>query len=296
MTVLTLPDVASQTTRLTSTLTWVGMEGIALPVQLGTRSVTAKLDAGVSLDDAEARGIHMSRLYLALAPLEDASLTLSKVKEILDAFLTSQEGLSQHAYLNVEGELPLKREALISPLAGWKSYPFTLRCQLTPEGFQAELGLTVGYSSTCPCSAALARQSIQQAFEEDFAEIPLTQSAVSAWLGSEEGILATPHSQRSVVECTLRLAENDNAELPIERLIDRIEQSLGTALQTAVKRIDEQAFALANGQNLMFCEDAARRVDKALRQAPGVAGFQLKVVHSESLHAHDAVAHSDWGW
>ncbi|MGP9766090.1 GTP cyclohydrolase FolE2 [Halomonas sp. AOP13-D3-9] len=298
MTVLTLPDVASQTTRLTSTLTWVGMEGIALPVQLGTRSVTAKLDAGVSLDDAEARGIHMSRLYLALAPLEDASLTLPKVKEILDAFLTSQEGLSQHAYLNVEGELPLKREALISPLAGWKSYPFTLRCQLTPEGFQAELGLTVGYSSTCPCSAALARQSIQQAFEEDFAEIPLTQSAVSAWLGSEEGILATPHSQRSSVECSLRLAEGENDELPIaawlESSIDRIEKALGTALQTAVKRIDEQAFALANGQNLMFCEDAARRVDKALRQAPGVAGFQLKVVHAESLHAHDAVARSEW--
>ncbi|MBT2774835.1 GTP cyclohydrolase I FolE2 [Halomonas sp. ISL-60] len=298
MTVLTLPDVASQTTRLTSTLTWVGMEGIALPVQLGTRSVTAKLDAGVSLDDSEARGIHMSRLYLALAPLEDAPLTLPTVKDILSTFLTSQEGLSQQAYLTVEGELPLKRQALISPLAGWKSYPFSLRGQLTPAGFQVELGLTVGYSSTCPCSAALVRQSIQQAFEEDFSEIPLTQSAVSAWLGSEEGILATPHSQRSFVECSLRLAEGENEELPIadwlEEAVDRIEKALGTALQTAVKRIDEQAFALANGQNLMFCEDAARRVDKALRQAPGVAGFQLKVVHAESLHAHNAVARSEW--
>ncbi|TMU18139.1 GTP cyclohydrolase I FolE2 [Halomonas sp. ATBC28] len=300
MTVLSLPDIASQTTRLTSTLNWVGMEGITLPVQLGTRSVTAKLDAGVSLDEAKARGIHMSRLYLALAPLEEAPLTLSTVKEILRAFLTSQEGLSKQAHLNVEGELPLKREALISPLAGWKSYPFTLRCQLTPDGFQAELGLTVGYSSTCPCSAALARQLIQQAFEEDFSEIPLTKSAVAAWLGSEEGILATPHSQRSFVECSLRLAKGENDELPIadwlESSIDRIEAALGTALQTAVKRIDEQAFALANGQNLMFCEDAARRVDKALRQAPEVTGFQLKVVHAESLHAHNAVACSEWNW
>ncbi|MDR5886006.1 GTP cyclohydrolase FolE2 [Vreelandella janggokensis] len=298
MTVLTLPDIASQTTRLPSTLTWVGMEGIALPAQLGTRIVIVKLDAGVSLDDSEARGIHMSRLYLALSPLEDAPLTLPAVKDILSAFLTSQEGLSQHAYLNVEGELPLKRQALISPLAGWKSYPFSLCCQLTPDGFQAELGVTVGYSSTCPCSAALARQSIQQAFKEDFSEIPLTQSAVLAWLGSEEGILATPHSQRSFVECSLRLAEGENDELPIadwlEGTIDRIETALGTALQTAVKRIDEQAFALANGQNLMFCEDAARRVDKALRQAPGVSGFQLKVVHAESLHAHNAVARSEW--
>lgn len=296
MTVLTLPDVARQTTRLTSTLTWVGMEGIALPIRLGASDVNAKVAAGVSLEDPEARGIHMSRLYLALQSLEKAPLTLPVIKEVLKSFIARQEGLSQHAYLTVEGELPLKREALISPLAGWKSYPFSLRCQLTPAGFQAELGLTVGYSSTCPCSAALARQLIQQAFEEDFSEIPLTKSAVAAWLGSEEGILATPHSQRSFVECRLRLTEDDNAELPIERSIDRIEQTLGTALQTAVKRIDEQAFALANGQNLMFCEDAARRLDKTLRQMPDVSAFQLKVVHAESLHAHDAVARSEWNW
>tara|TARA_R110000751_G_scaffold147954_1_gene252630 strand:- start:663 stop:1052 length:390 start_codon:yes stop_codon:yes gene_type:complete len=123
MTVLTLPDVASQTARSPAALSWVGMEGIALPIQLGSRSLTAKLNAGVSLDDSEVRGIHMSRLYLALAPFEEGSLTIPAVKDVLNAFLTSQDGLSQHAYLSIEGELPLKRQALISPLAGWKSYP-----------------------------------------------------------------------------------------------------------------------------------------------------------------------------
>ena len=101
MTVLTLPDVASQTARSPAALTWVGMEGIALPILLGSRSVTAKLNAGVSLDDADARGIHMSRLYLALAPLEEAPLTLPAVKDVLNAFLTSQEGLSQNASLSL---------------------------------------------------------------------------------------------------------------------------------------------------------------------------------------------------
>nr|WP_295708926.1 GTP cyclohydrolase FolE2 [uncultured Halomonas sp.] len=300
MTVFTLPDVASQTTRSPGALTWVGMEGIALPIRLGSRSVTVKINAGVSLENADARGIHMSRLYLALETLEEKALTLPAVNAVLNRFLASHEGLSQNAYLTFKGELPLKREALISPLAGWKSYPFSLRCHLTPSGFQADIDLEVGYSSTCPCSAALARQLIQQAFDEDFAEIQLTKAAVSAWLGSEEGILATPHSQRSFVYCTLRLAEEDDNTLQLDefvaRSIDRIEKTLGTALQTAVKRIDEQAFALANGQNLMFCEDAARRLDRALRKAPGVAAFKLKVVHAESLHAHDAVALSEWNW
>ncbi len=65
-------------------------------------------------------------------------------------------------------------------------------------------------------------------------------------------------------------------------------------MQTAVKRADEQAFALANGQNLMFCEDAARRLHRALVPREEVSGFEVRVVHAESLHAHDAVAVSRW--
>ena len=62
MTVFTLPDVASQTTRSPGALTWVGMEGIALPSRLGSRSVTVKINAGVSLENPDARGIHMSQI------------------------------------------------------------------------------------------------------------------------------------------------------------------------------------------------------------------------------------------
>ena len=71
-------------------------------------------------------------------------------------------------------------------------------------------------------------------------------------------------------------------------LVDEIEQALGTPVQTAVKRADEQAFAALNGQNLMFVEDAARRI----QSAPGLAGLQPQVFvrHIESLHPHDAVA------
>ena len=94
----------------------------------------------------------------------------------------------------------LKRPALVSPLAGWKCYPFTIEAYRDDSGLRLALQVEVGYSSTCPCSAAL-----------------------------------------------------------------------GTTLQTAVKRADEQAFALANGQNLMFCEDAARRLHAALLDEPAAA-------------------------
>ena len=170
-----------------------------------------------------------------------------------------------------------------------------LNTRLDATGFHVELQLTLGYSSTCPCSAALARQLIQQRFIDDFAGKSLDHADILAWLGSSEGILATPHSQRSEARLQLRL-DPTLQELPLLHWLDSAEAALGTALQTAVKRADEQAFALANGQNLMFCEDAARRLHRALRTQNGLLGFALEVVHAESLHAHDAVAQGSWNW
>ena len=292
----TLPDIAMQiSTQTQPALDFVGMQQIALPVQLAGTPLACRVDAGVSLDDASARGIHMSRLYLALQDLEQQPLTLPAVQQVLRQFLDSHAGLAQRAYLNLRGELLLKRPALISPLAGWKAYPVALNTRLDATGFHVELQLTLGYSSTCPCSAALARQLIQQRFIDDFAGKSLDQADILAWLGSSEGILATPHSQRSEARLQLRL-DPTLQELPLLHWLDSAEAALGTALQTAVKRADEQAFALANGQNLMFCEDAARRLHRALRAQNGLLGFALEVVHAESLHAHDAVAQGSWNW
>ena len=272
MNALTLPDVASQNTLQALPLNWVGMCGIALPVFINGQKNTATADAGVSLDDGEARGIHMSRLYLALEVLDSQPLNPPLLKEILQQFLDSHDDLSICAYLRLHTQVMLKRPALVSPLSGWKSYPVCIDASLKNGMFHVELNVEVNYSSTCPCSAALARQLIQQQFIGDFANRALLHADVLSWLGSSEGIVATPHSQRSTAH--LKVALNvDTEELPINLMIDTAESALGTAVQTAVKRADEQAFALANGQNLMFCEDAARRLNGALKNSPGCEEF-----------------------
>jgi GTP cyclohydrolase I len=293
MNALTLPDIAAQVARQALPLDWVGMRGIALPVFIEGQRLAAKADAGVSLDDGEARGIHMSRLYLALERLEQQNLTPALLHQVLQHFLDSHEGLATNAYLNIHTDLLLRRPALVSPLAGWKTYPVTIAATLKNTVFHVELKIEVAYSSTCPCSAALARQLIQQQFVDDFANKPLQHAEVLAWLGSTQGIVATPHSQRSTAQLHLHLDEFVDG-LPLTSTINDAEAALGTAVQTAVKRADEQAFALANGQNLMFCEDAARRLNLALRRSPGIREFHLCVIHAESLHAHDAVAESHW--
>jgi GTP cyclohydrolase I len=45
-----------------------------------------------------------------------------------------------------------------------------------------------------------------------------------------------------------------------------------------------------NGENLMFCEDAARRIQAALAQDEHITDFWIRATHQESLHPHDAVA------
>ena len=295
MNALTLPDVAAQSSQQAIALEWVGMCGIASPVLIDGQRLSAKIDAGVNLVDATARGIHMSRLYLALDQLETENLTPALLKQLLQCFLDSHEGLSNKAYVRIHSDVLLKRPALVSPLAGWKSYPVSVEASLKNGMFHVELKILVSYSSTCPCSAALARQLIQQQFIDDFANTSLQHADVLAWLGSSKGIVATPHSQRSAAHLTIRL-EHQFPQLPLETIINNAEGALGTAVQTAVKRADEQAFALANGQNLMFCEDAARRLNTVLQKTSGVEAFKLKVVHAESLHSHDAVAESFWNW
>lgn len=82
--------------------------------------------------------------------------------------------------------------------------------------------------------------------------------------------------------------------MALRELIDTAENALGTPVQTAVKRADEQAFARLNGQNLMYVEDAVRRLHQAL--ARRFEAFNVRVTHRESLHAHDAVAQVSQGW
>lgn len=293
-----LPDIADGHAAAdhAGALDWVGMDAIDVPLMLREADgrvlqVPARAWAAVDLAAPQARGIHMSRLYLALErSLADEVLSPRLLHGLLRDFLDSHQALSTRAQLRIAYDHLLRRRALVSDAAGWRRYPVTVTATLERGHFLLELALELVYSSTCPCSAALARQLIQAQFAADFpAHLPLARESVIDWLGSEQGIVATPHSQRSRLQLRARLLPSFQ-EFPIVHLVDLLEGALATPVQTAVRREDEQAFARLNGANLMFCEDAARRVRTALLAEPRIADFWARAVHQESLHAHDAVA------
>ena len=292
----TLPDIASETRPdQAGALAGVGMERIEMPVLLAgpdgiAQRTSARVDAFVNLARDDRRGIHMSRLYLHLdRHLSAEPLTPASLRRCLRDFLESHAELSDRAWLRMRFDHFVRRPALASTNSGWRSYPVELHALLEGQRFEVELTLDVQYSSTCPASAALARQLVQDRFAADFpADRALDRAEVHAWLGSTDGMVATPHAQRSTAQVSVKLASG--TDLPITELIDALETALATPVQTAVKREDEQAFALANGQNLMFCEDAARRLRHVLEADRRITDWWLRAAHHESLHPHDAVA------
>jgi len=292
-----MPDIANEArSEIAGALAWVGMNEIEMPVRIeddagGVIQSSALVTAYVNLKDAHARGIHMSRLYLHLdQAFSQRLLNPCTLRQLLRSFLESHEGLSDRALIRIDFDYVTRRPALASNNEGWRRYPLSMIAILDAGEFSLEMGLEVLYSSTCPCSAALARQLIQDKFKSDFSgQQRVDMQQVYRWLGSEEGILATPHSQRSAAEIRVRLTPSFEM-FPITELIDAIEGALKTPVQATVKREDEQAFALLNGRNLMFCEDAGRRVQTALGNDERILDFWARCTHYESLHPHNAVS------
>jgi GTP cyclohydrolase IB len=291
-----LPDVAGDPVIAPRPLDWVGMQRIALPLAIPGANgvalqVAASADIFVDMAEPDARGIHMSRLYLRLQDaLTAEAITPAGLRRVLQDCIDSQEGLSTRARIVLRYEQLLKRPALASDNSGWKSYPVEIDATLAHGHLALTLAFAVEYSSTCPASAALSRQLNAERFAEDFSIArPLSTGVVRDWLASERGLAATPHAQRSRAEMRVQL-QPSFGQLSVESLVDAIEAALGTPVQTAVKREDEQAFARLNAENLMFCEDAARRVAAVLSGDARIERFDATVSHFESLHAHDAVA------
>lgn len=283
-----MPDVASTSSSvINSQINWVGMGKLTLPISVNSEPVLAHADVHVNVLDPSAKGIHMSRLFLALEKnLLKKNLDIQLLHKIMNQLVESQSGLSDAAKLKLTWNQPIRRKALLSDNYGWKDYPMSIQLIEKQGKIETTIAFKLFYSSTCPCSSALARQLVQQAFEEKFSGSELHFDEIANWLGSKQ--IASPHSQRSRADVTIRFKAGKES-LDFIKYIDAIENALKTPVQTAVKREDEQEFARLNGENLMFVEDALRRMKDAFSAFGEIGKFKIKASHFESLHQHDAV-------
>ena len=290
-----LPDVAADVRSENSgALDRVGMTGIEVALRLpaaggGETLVPGRVDAFVSLDDPAVKGIHMSRLFLAVQDaFADRPLSWEALERLTAGFVDSHAGLSRTAQVSVRYEHLVRRESLVSGKFGWRSYPVRLSTLARGDDVGRELAVRLTYSSACPCSTALSQRLLTDQLRGEFAGrdlVPLDD--VADWLAAG-GVGGIPHSQRSTADVTVVPAAG--ADVPAADLIDRLEAVLTTPVQAAVKRIDEQEFARLNAVQPMFCEDAARLLRASLEDHGAVADWRVQVNHHESLHPHDATA------
>ncbi len=297
-----MPDIAkSKNLQFERVIDWVGMSAVEASFQTQEGRVPCEVDVFVDLADPKAKGIHMSRLYLAVSEdLKTQELSKELLYDLLVRLISEQQEKSNHAKIKIKFALSMMRKALVSQTFGERHYPIEVEASLVKLGDDFEFDLTVGfkvlYSSTCPCSAALSRQLIQ----EHWADFTLDKKSISTeevsiWLKEESSMVATPHAQRS--EAHIKLKPHDFNESLVRKWIDELERNiLKTPVQTAVKREDEQEFARLNGANLMFCEDAARRVAYWLDEDVEIFAYWARMEHRESLHSHNAVSEISNNW
>ncbi len=286
-----LEDVALQRhgANLAHALDEVGLENVQTVILVNGQKLKATVNVSVSLSDPEAKGIHMSRLFKIVSQLASQEMSWSWLNSRLDEMLKSHAQLSDAACLKVQFDLPVLRPSLVSQESGWRAYPLTFEVVERKKSRQSRLKAQVLYSSTCPCSASLSQQAMRESFAATFREERLARDQILSWLNSADSLVAVPHAQRSEANCEFIFAPGAETSDPME-LVNAMEHALGTPVQTAVKREDEQEFARLNAKNLMFCEDAARKLKAALLARPELRECHIEVRHFESLHPHDVVA------
>lgn len=262
----------------------VGIERFRIPLNFtqadGTiRSHDTQASMFVFLD-GDKTGVNMSR-FCAILQEEalEGKISNEFFQKVLTRFRTDlrdydHESLIPVSELELNFQYPVKQKSLKSDNWGWQYYSCQMKGVQTKDQTQMTITLGYEYSSTCPCSLSMAKQ-----YEEDY----------RAGKIKEGNGIATAHSQRSLA--TTEVTYVIDSGFSIEALIDILRVAVPTETQSLVKRVDEQAFAILNGENPMFVEHVSRRLATVLNEDKRVLDWKAKIEHFESLHSHNAVAY-----
>ncbi len=194
-----LPDVCVDLSPMFSPLELVGVQGIDLPVTINElgyhRELHATADVQVDLPAPQVKSIHMSRLYRLLDSWgQERRVSLVHIRKLLSSIIKSHFDCdNRSARIRLDFDLLIRRAVLVTEgLSGWKSYPVQVNASLIEGAFSLSNEIIIGYSSTCPCSAALSRQLIEEGFLQTFSHQPLIERGASICISWPGGFRLRP--------------------------------------------------------------------------------------------------------
>lgn len=238
----------------------VGVNNLVHPVTIKTRngdliSTVGKFAMGVSLD-RNLKGINMSRLPILLSELSENKWVFDDLEDILKVMRDRLE--SSNAFLDVEFDYFLEKEAPVSGFKGYLPYRCKMKTELISNNnedvFDSILTVEVPITTLCPCSKEISEFSA--------------------------------HNQRGYVEVAVRYTK----VIWIEEIVEMVESIGSCELYPILKRVDEKHVTEKAYENPRFAEDIVRMVSEKLYDDERVRWFRVNTRHQESIHAHDAFA------
>ncbi|HMK45637.1 MAG TPA: GTP cyclohydrolase MptA, partial [Methanocella sp.] len=147
------------------------------------------------------------------------------------------------------------------------------------------IGAEVIGITACPCAQEIMKASA----ENELQTLGVPQKKIDAFL---KKIPMATHNQRG--RGIISIETSGENEVPLNTLINIIENSMSTMSYELLKRGDEYEVVRNAHANPRFVEDCvremARRVVSDFKDLPSDAIIRIKQVNEESIHQHNAFA------
>ena len=238
----------------------VGIKDAHLPFKIKTKEggfqqVLACIRFTVALPK-EYKGTHMSRFLEILMPWSRKPLAEQEMECMLTEALEHLD--AEEAEVEIAFKYFVEKQA---PISGGKSIldmdAVFMGRKRRQESMQFRLGLTVPFTSLCPCSKEISQYGA--------------------------------HNQRSVAKVQVEFEQGVDC-IYIEDLATLLEKQGSAPIYPLLKREDEKYVTEAAYENPKFVEDILRDSVLALRRLPGLSWFSLECENFESIHNHSAYA------
>lgn len=237
----------------------VGVNDVHLPFQIKIKdgsfqSVLALIRLTVDLPQ-EYKGTHMSRFIEVLNDWRQKPVSNREMEAMLRDIMGRLGAKRSH--IEIRFKYFIEKKAPVSGLSSLLDYDCVFEGNLEAEkSLDFVLGLTVPFTSLCPCSREI----------------------------SDYGA----HNQRGMMK--VRIKYPPGRFIWIEDLARLMEAQGSSPVYPLLKREDEKYVTEGAYDNPKFVEDVLRDLVLALRKLDGVAWFEVECETFESIHNHSAYA------
>lgn len=237
----------------------VGVSDVHLPFLIKTKSgsfqtVLAKIKLTVDLPE-EFKGTHMSRFIEILSEWSQKPVSYREMEYMLTDTIDRLQ--AKRAHIDINFKYFIEKTAPVSGLKSMLDYDCVFSGNLVQgEHLDIAVGITVPFTSLCPCSKEISQYGA--------------------------------HNQRGIMRAKIK--QQPGKFVWIEDLAEMMEQQGSCQVYPLLKREDEKHVTEKAYENPKFVEDVLRDLVLTLRKIDGIQWFEVECENYESIHNHSAYA------